>query len=356
MKAKIYLSVLAACIIATSACKKIDPLEGTSKTVSPHAASSDTDVYAAGYLFSQPQDLDPAAFNPRTPAYWKNGVLYKLPMTSDLRGYADGIALVNGDVLVSGTEADSATFTTWAVYWRNGIETVLAANATANGMFVDSIGNFYIAGSIGNMACYWKNGVIHQLPCDPGDGGGDQMRGDAILVKGNDVYVVGLVNIPSKIAQYAGYWKNDQLQILQPDFDAEAYGIAFNGSDVYIVGNNASQAAVWKNGVPSFPTDASSAAGIAFAGNDQYIVGSSITNGGVYWKNGVEVPLNNSSYGAAPAMCINILGNNVYIGGGVIPSGGQNVHVPAYWKNGALVQLPYQGNGGVLAIAAALRH
>lgn len=354
MKAKLYFSVVVACIIAISACKKIDRLDGNNKPALPHAASSHTDVYAAGYLFKNPSYNYPYSFNAHTPVYWKNGVLYTLPVSSSSGGYATGIALQNSDVLVAGTEADSVTQTFSAVYWRNGTETLLARNATANSIFVCNSGNVFIAGSIGNQACYWDNGIVHLLPSEPGGGStlDSPYQAFDITVRGNDIYVVGAGD------RDALYWKNDQLQVVFSSF-AQAHGIALKDSDVYITGYHLSGAVVWKNGVITSLPNSSSAASIVFAGNDQYVAGGSPVNGhenGAYWKNGVQFPLYNSVYGSQPARCMAVLGNDVYIGGQVTPFNGPDDLIPAYWKNGVLTQLPYQNNGAVWDILAVLHH
>jgi len=355
MKLKFYLSVLAIGMIAISSCKKTDLLENN-KPALARALSSDTDVYAAGY------ETIPQSFNSTTPVYWKNGVLSKLP--ESISGVANDIALQNGDVLIAGTEVfDSQTLATQAVYWRNGIKTVLGQNATATRIFVDSTGsNFYIAGSIGQlgsirkMACYWKNGVLHQLQCS--GSADDTEQANDIVVKGNDVYLAGMVQSVSSGKQYPLYWKNDQLQVLsETNTDADANGIAINGNDVYIAGGDGLGATIWKNGVAGNLPGGGVAERIAFAGNDMYVAGNDNSDGaGVYWKNNVMTALSNDSYTARNALCVAVLGNSIYIGGAVTTTAGPSPAIPAYWKNGVLTRLPYDSSAIVQGITAALHH
>lgn len=355
MKSNRYLSFLAIGMIAIGSCKKIDTLE-SNKAVLPHALASDTDIYVAGYLFEYHDYNLPTGYGPHTPVYWKNGILNKLPAA--LGGYATDIKLQNGDVLIAGDElTDSTAETFQAVYWRNGIKTVLAPNATATRIFVDSTGtNFYIAGSIGKMACYWKNGIIHLLHCS--GSAYDAEQANDIVVKGNDVYLAGMVQSVSSGKEYALYWKNDQLQTLpETNTNGDAYGITLNGNDVYIAGNNGSGASVWKNGAAANLPGGALAVGLAFVGSDLYATGADNVSGeGVYWKNNVLTSLSTSTYEAQATQCLAVLGTAVYIGGQVNPLGGAAVYIPAYWKNGVLNQLPYESNGAVLGITTALRH
>src|SRR6185312_5637418 len=144
--------------------------------------------------------------------------------------------------------------------------------------------NVYIAGSIGQvgslsqMACYWKNGVVHLLPCD-GPGTNTVEVANDIVIKGNDVYATGMAQSITIGNQYPLYWKNDQVQFLpEKNTDADATGIAINGGDVYIAGGDGSGATIWKNGVAGYLPGGVSAQRLVFVGNDLYVAGASSVN------------------------------------------------------------------------------
>ncbi|MFI5192645.1 MAG: hypothetical protein ACHQD7_01270 [Chitinophagales bacterium] len=120
-----------------------------------------------------------------------------------------------------------------------------------------------------------------------------------------------------------------------------ANAIALSGTDVYIAGiagDNGSIATYWKNGVevPLENSPGSRANGIGISGSDVYVAGS-YTNGSfkkaaVYWKNGVRVSLNDASVDTvvtdtyAPAIAVS--GADVHV------TGYMNMISGLYWKNG----------------------
>lgn len=109
--------------------------------------------------------------------------------------------------------------------------------------------------------------------------------------------------------------------------------------DIYVCGTNSQGiATIWKNGVatnlndgldPSLKTY-SIANQMIINGNDTYIVGSrtnsASTNYGTIWKNGVPTYLE-SKGGRCYANTINILNNDIYVGGEI-------EGVATIWKNG----------------------
>jgi hypothetical protein len=73
--------------------------------------------------------------------------------------------------------------------------------------------DIYVAGTIaGNVAVYWKNGVLKnlQLPVTIQNPGYSL----AIAVSGNDVYVAGSANAGGNLNTNAVYWKNGMLNTL----------------------------------------------------------------------------------------------------------------------------------------------
>lgn len=88
---------------------------------------SGRDVYATGW------SLD--SINHPHPAYWKNGVLVRLPVYPSL-GYTQsfGIAVAGSDVYVAGAVDVNNGQT--GVYWKNGVEDSLCSKCTITGIAV----------------------------------------------------------------------------------------------------------------------------------------------------------------------------------------------------------------------------
>ena len=145
---------------------------------------------------------------------------------------ATGIAVVNGNVHVSGHEfIDGIVVPT---YWLNGVPTRLSNPGVG----------------------YWTNGMA---------------------VSGNNVYILvrengSSVQDPDKI----GYWKVGKsiTELTSGVYHGSVYGIAADGNDVYVVGDyrfdgGPSSACIWKNGeiskLPSGGSDYSEATGIFIA-------------------------------------------------------------------------------------------
>lgn len=93
------------------------------------------------------------------------------------------------------------------MYWKNSEPIVLeerfgeAWQITKSGSDVYAAGliNKYNSNSTGHTACYWKNGVLHELE--------DNAQAFGIFIDGEDVYVSGAVgNVPAKYRPC--YWKN----------------------------------------------------------------------------------------------------------------------------------------------------
>lgn len=137
---------------------------------------------------------------------WKNGIkstLFEHPNTSV---WAHQIVVSSNDVYVAMTGR----------LWKNGVITPLNNSAQSNyaieatGIFVVGA-DVYICGYSGNsstVAVYWKNGVSINLP--------EGVEANAIYVKNNDVYVVGIGNeppVPNAGSFYKGLvWKNGIIE------------------------------------------------------------------------------------------------------------------------------------------------
>jgi hypothetical protein len=202
--------------------------------------------------------------------------------------------------------------------------------------------DIYVAGSEGGQAKYWKNGVGVILP------GGNQAFG--ITVVGSDVYVCGLGTNPVTGIPNAVYWVNGVPTYLpygtQTTF---ATGIAVSGGDVYVTGRVSAFLNIgvyWKNGV-AIPLGAGEANGIAISNGDIYIANSDSDNPS-YWKNGILVPLPHPSNTSVVAIAAS--GSNVYVTG----SYGSAPQKAILWRNGARQDLisPTNSSGYAVAVDA----
>lgn len=229
---------------------------------------------------------------------------------------------------------------TSAVYWKDGTEVVLgnAYNTTDIALYGDDV---YVAGNIGfplagggsaNAAVYWKNGVLIKL-------GNNPSYANSIAVSGNDVYVCGYATIDDKYV--AAYWKNGQIQSLGNTPYSAANAIAVVAQNVYVAGNageNGALAVYWKNGV-QIPLENGKANAIAVNGSDVYVAGT--TSGAVYWKNGQRVNLNDNTVDTnvtfTSATGIAVAGTDVHVIGYI------NNYFAVYWKNGVRLSLNNPG-------------
>jgi hypothetical protein len=277
--------------------------------------------------------------------YWKNGVPVVLSDTSH-NSYVRSIFVASGRVYAVGhsqalTGELGVPFS--AKCWKDGEAiTLLTPNAResyANGIYVSGA-DVYVAGwiRVDNKrlaAAYWKNGVPTYLT----DGTTD-CTAAAIAVSGNDVYVAGTVGFQDMNIEggflfgpeakiYATYWKNNQAVTLST-IGSYASSIFVNGADVYVAGAIGSASSVtvstpfggmsgnlatyWKNGVQVNLNDdnqTSLANAISVTQNGDVYLGGTINNQAVYWVNGTRTYLPNNSSRIPPPYSIN--GSNSYL-------------------------------------------
>jgi hypothetical protein len=82
-----------------------------------------TDIYAVAQLMAPTSMSNGNYFDFYSiPAYWKNGIENDLPLNGDLYGNANTIFVNGADVYVCGQT------TSGAVYWKNGVETILGSD------------------------------------------------------------------------------------------------------------------------------------------------------------------------------------------------------------------------------------
>jgi hypothetical protein len=238
-------------------------------------------------------DMYVTGFDDSGPCYWKNGIRYSLSVPAGSGdGNAGDIAVLGNDVYIAGHYYTGSGYQ--VCYWKNGIRTDMSGSGSsfANGIAVSGT-NVYIAGEYSNHACYWLNGTRTNLL----DDGGTFSAATAIALSGSDVYIVG--HYFNGTNSQPCYWKNGTRYNLVGDF---AGSIAVSGSDVYILGAYQSgelyKPCYWKNGTRhglSVPANGHASA-IAFDGGDVYIVGDHDEDGSMnykaaYWKNGVMTDL-----------------------------------------------------------------
>ena len=238
-----------------------------------------------------------------------------------------------------------------AVVWKNGVATNLTNGtnpARANSVFVSGTdvyvaGYEYIAGGGFSIAKVWKNGVATDL-----SSAAIYASANSVFVSGTDVYVAGTVGFTAKV------WKNGIATTLTDGINRASAGSVFvSGTDVYVAGqeqlgqfgaaNYYKVAKVWKNGVginlTSGPRDAD-AGSVFVSGTDVYVAGrdqsGGISQAAKVWKNGVATNLTDGT-NAAQANAVFVSGTDVYVAGEESNSSGNNI--PKVWKNGVAANL-----------------
>ena len=170
---------------------------------------------------------------------------------------------------------------------------------------------------------YLKNGMKIVLP--------GAASVNSICVANGSVYAAG-----SRNPYGATYWKDGQMIKLEPDssdYAVSVAGIKVIGSDVYVGGTlyetgKPGKVMYWKNNIMNVLEEGDFMC-MDISGNDVYI-GGLIGNVGVYWKNGVKHDLVTAD-GYKPHSITSVFArdNDVYVTGG----GGSTL----YWKNGQSV-------------------
>lgn len=246
--------------------------------------------------------------------YWKNGVAHPIQKN----GIVNSIAVLGNDVYAVGYIQDPS-YNTTATLWKNDVVVPLTNPLSCCGVasssmaWAISINNnvVYITGTSYDLyssgaATIWKadgSAVALTKPNITATGTDNVSIGYGITFQENDVYISGSVN-GGYGSNYLGYWKNGTFfpsKLPSPPYPNNT-SIAINGSDIYTAGIYAEagvlSAAYWKNGVKTILASNGTATGIAFSGSDMYVVGTTLTISNftsypspVYWVNGTLVSL-----------------------------------------------------------------
>lgn len=184
----------------------------------------------------------------------------------------------------------------------------------------------YVAGSIGDTAVIWKNGVVTKLTS-----GVFEAAANSVFVSGNDVYVAGYEH--STFGDIAKVWKNGMATNLGggaypngASYDAHANSVSVSGSDVYVAGYAFNAAIIWKNGVATtlgggMTQTYAEAFSVFSSGTDVFIAGAKeyfYPNDGItaamIWSNSATVSLN-TPFNDARAYSVFVSGTGVYVAG-----------------------------------------
>lgn len=236
------LSVFSLFTIATFflfGCRKTGLTEDqVERTVKRKGASTETlvppDVYVVGAVNGQA-------------VVWKNSDP-ATPLTGGVE--ATGIVVVGTDVYICGRGFHSTTFNNVAMYWKNGVQTVLSDGTNdvrPNGIAVYGSDVYVTAqvGILGYESVYYLNGVAHPLGTSA-----TINRAWGVVTGAN-----GSFYIPGAREGFPSYWLNGTLQSRLPG-GSNAYSIvkamAIQGNHVYAVGNDyvslAYMPLYWKDG------------------------------------------------------------------------------------------------------------
>lgn len=221
------------------------------------------------------------------------------------------ITVDNGTVYAGGYRTDSTGnylagyWTTTAggtTSWTALTDSVLSDTAFVRGIAVSEDGDVYAAGyyfdgSNNAIACCWKNNSLNRAEFT-NDYGSFGAFGFGIATDGSDVYVGGGCVTNADSHENAGYWKitTEDTTWTEHAFTndgpwAEINVMIINGSDIYAGGFSSDATPVtiagyWKNGTwqecaNSYSSDEAYVKGMAVYGSDVYAAGY-CKNGSIY--------------------------------------------------------------------------
>lgn len=180
-----------------------------------------------------------------SPVYWKNGVsTYLTNGTSTDSTEITGIFIdQDSNIYMCGNNSSTnPNFRDTPIYWKNDVrqELQIPNNVGEARDIMMANGHVYIVGlyatTTGRCACYWLDGVRHDLSTSTGDWSSAQ----TIYIDGSDVYIGGNHTPSTDTYDYnACYWKNGERFEL-PGRAAYVWDLVVSSGKVYLCGNGRS--------------------------------------------------------------------------------------------------------------------
>jgi hypothetical protein len=330
MKTKSVLSIILLSAVVFTACKK----KNEDVSTPPVAAKK---VYVAGY-----EENSSGAYVGR---YWVDTSSSVISVANADVELID-IEVVGNDRYMFGEVNPNIGSTKYTI-WKNGTvlyeipynRAFVPTRMAVSGTDIYLCGNAESTTSPTLRPAIWKNGTVTTL-----SQGYELAYLSCIYVQGNTVYTAGSEFSSNQV--YFSYWANGTRQAFSGENGVSA--ITVSGTDVYISSSDENgKPAYWKNGtkvvLPVGATSTGRCYDINVIGADVYACGAEYLSGGerlaTFWKNGVKttLPAINSSF-RAEANCLEVDGNDVYIGGNAQRNTSFD-YSAVLWKNGVLVNL-----------------
>ena len=263
-------------------------------------------IYAAGYY------IDGYPNGTQYATYWINGKRIVLG-----EGEITDIHVENDIVYATGLDEN------WeAVYWVDGIKTVLDGNDTSSNSIFIHDDNVYVAGRFSNGSCYWKNGVKTNLTTNA------DSEAFGIVVNDNGNVITGGYYMNNHHYLIPARWNGtSRKNLTKPQGgDAEIYDVKLKNNKPVFFGMTMRQ----NNMVGLLPKAS------YWIGNNRI----DCENGGT-WQNNIYGGEGNGGF---------VLGDDIYITGhiqhiGTVDSDGNPNEAepgitPHYWINGQIFDLP----------------
>ena len=319
----------------------------------------DPDVYVSGQVGMSVT----GSWQPRVAAYWKNGERAILLNDDQIQSgtYSAGYSIFVddiGDVYVAGYRDDFEGYWQAPILWKNDAAQILYPSEALRRHYAYSVfvseGHVCVAATVED---YW-NGVRIPLVFIDGTGwvlnsGGGDAEATGVFISDSTVYVSGTDYIGS--SAYAVCWEGGARIARSGDIPASGGAVFVSGQNVYIGGTsrdaaNVQRATVWKNGdvfavypIPSgFNYGYVKSVYVDDAGNVYAAGDCASDNAGIpmVWKNDqvLYALTSQGSYGAANS--VYVYNGDVYVAGAELVDG---IWKATLWINGDATRLT-EGN------------